>query len=126
MSAITQLFVHIDALVLIPSTGFKENFLRFLGINHEWTRIDESEKERTTTDDTDFTNLGSARGSRAGFGGLAKTIFFKRQHKRFLIRKAGTQESRKGISNREGKAVKGGSERGGSRASFNRGKGFSR
>jgi len=27
--AITRFLVHIDALVLIPSTGFKENFLRF-------------------------------------------------------------------------------------------------
>ena len=27
--------LHIEALVLIPSTGFKENFLRFSGINHE-------------------------------------------------------------------------------------------
>ena len=28
----------IDALVLISSTGFKENFLRFSAINNEWLR----------------------------------------------------------------------------------------
>jgi hypothetical protein len=58
-------------------------------------------KEQTTTDDMD---LGSARGSRAGFGGLAETIFFTTQHtKIFGIRNAGRQtrrgeKSRKGIS----------------------------
>ena len=29
LPAVSRLPVHIDALVLIPSTGFKENFLRF-------------------------------------------------------------------------------------------------
>jgi hypothetical protein len=93
-------YTYIDALVLIPSTGFKENFLRF---SERTTNRHESEKEQTTTDDTDFTNLGSARGSCAGWkarpllrprygGGLAETIFFKWQHKTFLIRKAGNEE----------------------------------
>src|SRR4029079_15480231 len=44
VSAITRLLVHIDALVLIHSTGFKENFLRFLEVTtngHEWTPIRE-------------------------------------------------------------------------------------
>ena len=44
VSAIIRLLVHIDALVLIPSTGFKENFLRFLEATtngHEWTPIRE-------------------------------------------------------------------------------------
>ena len=36
-----------------------------------------------------------------------------------LIRKAGTQESRKGISEIEGKGAMGSAEQGGSRASFN-------
>ena len=64
MSAMSRFLVHIHALVLIPSTAFKENFLGFLGINHGSTRIDtNSEKEQTTTDDADSTDPGSARGS---------------------------------------------------------------
>ena len=55
--------VHIDALVLIPSTGFKENFLRFSGTlttNSESLReqVDTNRHKdggsQTTTDDTDF------------------------------------------------------------------------
>jgi hypothetical protein len=32
---------------LIPSTGFKENFLRNFGTNHEWTRIGTNNWQRT-------------------------------------------------------------------------------
>ena len=53
VSAITRLLVHIDALVLIPSTGFKENFLRFLEVTTNGHQV---EKEQTTTDYTDSTD----------------------------------------------------------------------
>jgi len=53
VSAIIRLLVHIDALVLIPSTGFKENFLRFLEVT---TNGHQLEKEQTTTDYTDSTD----------------------------------------------------------------------
>ena len=75
VSAVSRLLVHIDALVLIPSTGFKENFLRF----SERTTNGHNKKEQTTTDDTDSTDAGSAQlarlcagGSRECFGGLAE------------------------------------------------------
>jgi len=53
VSTITRLLVHIDALVLIPSTGFKENFLRFLEVT---TNGHELEQEQATTDYTDSTD----------------------------------------------------------------------
>jgi hypothetical protein len=57
------------------------------------TNTHEQEKEQTTTDVTDCTDLGSARDSRAGFGGLAETIFFTMQHtKIFGISNPGNEE----------------------------------
>jgi hypothetical protein len=67
--------------------------------------MDTNKKEQTTTDDTDFTDLGSARGSHAGFGGLAETISSPCSTRRYL--ESGKQESRKGISERESKGPRG-------------------
>jgi hypothetical protein len=68
-------FIHIDALVLIPSTGFKENFLRF----SEPTADDRMKRVRR------LRRLESL------------AVASRPLQAQIQLRKVGTQESRKGI-----------------------------
>ena len=55
--------MHIEVAFIDPFYGVQGKFSEE---NHKWTRINTKvKKEEATTDDTDYTDLGSARGSYA-------------------------------------------------------------